>query len=330
MRDMESGITEKSADAPEGSGPAELTNDDYTVGWICALAKEQTAATVMLEQRHPDLPNPPNDPNAYTLGSIGKHNIAIACLSDGDIGTISAATVAIRMIATFPSIKFGLMVGIGGGVPPKVQLGDIVVSAPGAQHPGVIQWDKGKAEAKGGFRRTSALNKPPALLRRALTKLQTAHEMEGSEIPNYMKAMSAKYPRLAKKYAWSERLTDDVASEPHDAGDVRVHYGLIASGNQVIKDAQFRDALDQSLGGHVLCVEMEAAGLMDDFPCLVIRGICDYADASKNKDWQEYTAMLAAAFARELLGYVKLADVHREESVKDKLTQRKSTHTQHT
>jgi len=66
---------------------------------------------------------------------------------------------------------------------------------------------------------------------------------------------------------------------------MRVHYGLIASGNQVIKDAEFRDRLNNSIGGSVLCVEMEAAGLINDFPCLVIRGICDYADSHKNKDW---------------------------------------------
>ena len=46
---------------------------------------------------------------------------------------------------------------------------------------------------------------------------------------------------------------------------------------------------------------MEAAGLMDSFPCLVIRGICDYADTHKNKEWQPYAAATAAAYAKELL-----------------------------
>jgi nucleoside phosphorylase len=101
-------------------------------------------------------------------------------------------------------------------------------------------------------------------------------------------------------------------------GDVRVHYGLIASGNQVIKDAEFRDRLNERLGGDVLCVEMEAAGLMD-FPCIVIRGICDYADSHKNKDWQEHAAAVAAAFAKELLQYVQPSDIEGERPVKDML-----------
>ncbi len=49
---------------------------------------------------------------------------------------------------------------------------------------------------------------------------------------------------------------------------------------------------------------MEAAGLMDNFPCLVVRGICDYADTHKNKQWQPYAAATAAAYAKELLNTV--------------------------
>jgi hypothetical protein len=49
---------------------------------------------------------------------------------------------------------------------------------------------------------------------------------------------------------------------------------------------------------------MEAAGLMDNFPCLVIRGICDYSDTHKKKNWQPYAAATAAAYAKELLGVI--------------------------
>jgi nucleoside phosphorylase len=98
------------------------TPNAYTVGWVCALPKERTAATAMLDQRHPSLPTLLNDPNAYTLGSIGDHNIVIACLPTGSIGTNPAATVRSHMISSFPGIRFCLMVGIGGGVPLKFDL----------------------------------------------------------------------------------------------------------------------------------------------------------------------------------------------------------------
>jgi ankyrin repeat domain-containing protein 50 len=66
------------------------------------------------------------------------------------------------------------------------------------------------------------------------------------------------------------------------AQEIVLHYGMRASGNQVIKDATTRDMRSRELGG-VLYFEMEAAGLMNNFPCLVIRGICDYADSHKTK-----------------------------------------------
>lgn len=78
-----------------------------------------------------------------------------------------------------------------------------------------------------------------------------------------------------------------------------IYYRLIASVNQVMKDSKQQDQLGRDL--RVLCVEMEAAGLMDDFPCLVVRGICDYADLHKSKEWQGYTAMVATAYAKELV-----------------------------
>lgn len=62
-----------------------------------------------------------------------------------------------------------------------------------------------------------------------------------------------------------------------------MHYGIITSADQLIKDAVTRDRLSQQHG--VLYFKMEAAGLSNDFPCVVIRGICDYSDSYKNDEW---------------------------------------------
>ncbi|KAL7918284.1 hypothetical protein ACQKWADRAFT_304609 [Trichoderma austrokoningii] len=85
--------------------------------------------------------------------------------------------------------------------------------------------------------------------------------------------------------------------------NVFIHYGVIASADQVKKNAIIRDQL--ALQHEVLCFEMEAAGLMNEFPCLVIRGICDYSDAHKNDDWQGYAAMTAAAYAKSFLNRLR-------------------------
>ncbi|KAF3275193.1 hypothetical protein TWF970_006915 [Orbilia oligospora] len=157
-------MSQSSDPDPSSALPPEYepkSHKDYTIGWICALSTELTAARVMLDVEHPTLPKPSNDASNYILGSIGYHNIVISCLPKGIIGTNQAAVIATRMVNTFPSIKLGLMVGIGGGIPPKVKLGDVVVSVPKGKDPGVVQWDMGKAESDGKFQRTGALDKPP-------------------------------------------------------------------------------------------------------------------------------------------------------------------------
>ncbi|KAF4415810.1 Ankyrin repeat [Fusarium acutatum] len=334
-----------------------FTHADYSVGWVCALPKELTAATAMLDEQHPSLSKSRNDTNTYTLGSIGPHNIAITCLPKGMIGNIPAATVASHLLTTFPSIKVGLMVGIGGGIPSnKVRLGDVVVSTSSGDYPGVVRWDAGKVHGLGKFERIGSLNNPPQSLLTALTQLETQHNLIGTKIPEYLEELKQKWPKLAAASLRNESLKDVLFKSSYDHisaticntddedvdesedeeqdpcrfcdrsmvvkrkdREMRIHYGLIASGDKLIKDAASRNKLNKDLGGQVLCIEMEAAGLVNHFPCLVIRGICDYADSHKNKDWQEHAAIVAAALAKELLQYVQPADVEGERPLKDLL-----------
>ncbi|KAL7940286.1 hypothetical protein V8C42DRAFT_356358 [Trichoderma barbatum] len=94
-----------------------------------------------------------------------------------------------------------------------------------------------------------------------------------------------------------------------------IHYGLIASADGFMEDAQIRDILAEELD--VLCFEMEAAGLMNSFPCLVIRGICDYSDRHWFKEWRGYAAMTAAAYAKALLEMLPASDVDKMQTIKD-------------
>ncbi|RSL96817.1 hypothetical protein CDV31_013283 [Fusarium ambrosium] len=300
--------------------PGPLSHDDYNVGWICALPIEMAAAKAMLDNIHGSLPGGSNDNNAYALGNIGMHNIVIACLPSGHYGTNNAATVANNMRRSFPSIHIRLMVGIGGGVPGKVdvRLGDIVVSDR------VVQYDLGKTVQDGYFERTGIMNRPPQEIMTAVSKLRADHESVGSRIPSILSEMLERNPSMTKythpgplqdqlfqnTYDHSQLLSScdrceasKLVNRPcRDSTDPRIHYGVIASGNQVMKHAKTRDKLAQELD--VLCFEMEAAGLMDSFPCLVIRGICDYSDSHKNKQWQEYAAAAAAAYAKEFLSVI--------------------------
>ncbi|KAF9869764.1 hypothetical protein CkaCkLH20_12807 [Colletotrichum karsti] len=327
--------------APEhlGMEPA-ISMDDYTVGWVCALPLEMAAARAMLDELHP---NPslqdPADHNCYTLGQMRGHNVAIACLPAGVFGTTSAATVAKDMLRTFRYIRFGLMVGVGGGVPSEeddIRLGDVIVSKPTGTSGGVIQYDLGKAVQGGGFERVGTLNTPPQVLLNALGSLEAKHICGDSHIPQFLSDFVRRYPKMRSSFGHQGAAHDvlfsaeydHVGSEPtceqcddrqtvqrasRDDADPVVHYGIIGSGNSVIKDGRTRDRLRRE--HRVLCFEMEAAGLMQEFPCLVIRGVCDYADSHKNKKWQGYAAATAGAFAKELLSVISPANVLKQEPV---------------
>ncbi|KAF3107619.1 hypothetical protein TWF706_008204 [Orbilia oligospora] len=272
----------------EGVSANPRFHDEYTVGWICALPIELDAAKAMLDDIHPSLPIPAVDENSYTLGSIGGHNVAIACLPKQTIGTTAAAKVVTQMQHTF-AIKIGLLVGVGGGIPSRLKLGDVVVGTEW------VQWDFGRV-VQGGFQQTSKRNTPPNNLLTAISKLRALRRMDRAQGGGkYFKFAINTFFKFHPSLRGSTLLTSTARIRP-----ACVRYGLIASGNRVIKDAECRDEIDRSLGGDVLCIEMEAAGLLN-FPYIPIRGICDYADSQKNDDWQQYAAAAAAGYARELL-----------------------------
>ncbi|KAH8595392.1 kinesin light chain [Bisporella sp. PMI_857] len=314
-----------------------LRRDEYTVGWVCALSDEFTAAQEMLDEEHQDLLSNGNDANIYALGCIGEHNVVLACLPAGQTGTNSAAAVAMQMKSTFPAIRFGLMVGIGGEVPGKeanIRLGDIVVSQPGKGHGGVVQYDFGKSTLS-GFERKGFLNTPPPILLAAVTKLRSyqdrgrasllPHLSKLGKLPKFARdtagsdvLFEAEYSRVGENRCASCAATRNIQRKERTNNTPVVHYGTIASENQVMMDGVTRDQISSEFG-EVLCFEMEAAGLMNSFPCLVIRGICDYADSHKNKRWHPYAAGAAAAYAKELLLVIPVADVVKTRTV-DKAT----------
>ena len=50
--------------------------EDFTVGWICALPLELSAARTILDEEYEDI----DEAAQYVLGRIGIHNVVIACL----------------------------------------------------------------------------------------------------------------------------------------------------------------------------------------------------------------------------------------------------------
>ncbi|KAI0967117.1 hypothetical protein F4678DRAFT_252391 [Xylaria arbuscula] len=299
---------------------------DYTVGILCALPKELMAVRALFDKRHDNVDIPRDDSNHYALGEICHHMVVAACLPAGEIGTNSAAHSISNMNRSFPSLRLGfcLLVGIGGGAPSEendIRLGDVVVSLPTGTYPGVLQYDRGKEKENTSFELTGSLAPPPRCLTSAISSLRSDPDLSPDPLRFYLEEIASRLPDY--RYPGQERdqllkticatcqtrepcpaRSSHTVTRPSRLTDQpRIHYGLIASGNRVLKDSKVRDTLAGEHG--VLCFEMEAAGVVNaGLDCLVIRGISDYADAAKNKEWQEYAAASAAAYAKLLLGVV--------------------------
>jgi nucleoside phosphorylase len=352
---------------------------EYSVGWICTQQAEFVAARAMLDTEHGQpASRGAADNNTYFRGSIGPHNIVIACLPPGAPGAASAATVAADMQRTFRDVRVGLLVGVGSGAPSAVhdiRLGDVVVGIPTNDTGGVVQFglesvddnepfngadgDKdGSSRSCSRVVRMQCLNAPPRVLLTALNSLRVEHTLNGDNVCDNLAQAAAKYPRAkslfaapvavgrtdgtereeadrlyqsayvhvggssgenANRESWSEEHCDKcdasmLVQRPHRRGGRPVmHCGIIASGDTDIGCGKLRDEVKGALGA--ICLEREAAGLVNSFPCLVIRGICDYADTHKSCRWQGFAAATAAAFAKELLEYTPPQEVQEMDTI---------------
>ncbi|KFH44297.1 hypothetical protein ACRE_049110 [Hapsidospora chrysogenum ATCC 11550] len=304
-----------------------LDNPDvYTIGWIAGTHTDVVAAIALLDERH-DTPQGfkqhPSDTNVYSWGRIGEHNIAIAyCASVGP-------TSASALLTSLPQIRFCLLVGLGAAVarPDQgydIRLGDVVVGSPSGVKGAVVQYDLGRATGgRATVRLTGSLGLPPRVLLDAMMNLRVAHEYRGSKVPDLLRGMRTAYPHLYVHPGFGNdrlfvstynhagghncRMCDvskEVKRGQRDTTDPYIHYGVIASGNHVIEDASTRDTIADGLGEECICFEMAAADLSADFPCLVVKGICDYADSHWDNRWLRYASATAAACAKELLGFI--------------------------
>ncbi|CAG8189942.1 unnamed protein product [Penicillium salamii] len=301
----------------------QISTHAYTVGIICALPIELKAVRMLFDESH-RRQAPPTDTNAYVFGCMSEHFVVATCLPNGEYGIGSATDVASNMKRTFLSLQFCLLVGIGGGAPSAtndIRLGDVVVSKPVGENVGVLQYDMVKTLENGSIQLNGHLQPSPRFLRSVSSLMQSDPSISNSSLEPYLRQISKQdggfsYPGAANDNLFHPQHphpTDQPTCDNCDPSKMQdrpkrptshpcIHYGLIASGNQVMKSAETRDNIAKKY--NVLCFEMEAAGIVNILPSLIIRGICDYSDSHKNKEWQNYAAATAAAFTKHLLSHV--------------------------
>lgn len=311
------------------------SRDDFKVAIICALTSEANAVEALFDHRW-DSPNDDGprfgkargDLNSYSLGVLSGHNAVLAWMPD--TGATSAAKVASFLNMSFVNIEIGAVVGVCGAVPGHDDygrervLGDVAIST------SVVHYDYNGRLTDDGFKRKThvedVLPRLPLDLRSVLGGLQgynnlmALEEDMGTHLAMLEKRayLRARYPGkendvlFAPDYMHEKEKTQcseigcdgpRVERERLQAGQndptPAVHFGSVGCGGSVLRSARLRD--EEAELNELIAFEMEGAGAWENFPCLVIKGFCDYADSHKNKKWQPYAAATAAACTKAFL-----------------------------
>ncbi|KAH7012165.1 uncharacterized protein B0I36DRAFT_279029 [Microdochium trichocladiopsis] len=308
--------------ASQGDPAAILEPKDYAVVWIAPLEIEAKAALYMLDEQHQGrFAVDHGDEYVFHAGSMCGHNVVIATFPAGqEYGTGSAAALASQFLKCFPHYWFGLLVGVAAGLPdlscnpPRdIRLGDVLVSLPEGERAGIIAYDLGK-ETDDGFqplRYGHVLTTTKPIVRSAIGRIKIQAPNDAAIfLPYYEKIRDREHANGTftdpgqdrdRLYSTNEGRPDELVERVQrpDSARTRVWYGPIGSGDKLLKNAQRRNELRDKYG--VIGLEMEAAGTMNRIPVGVIRGVCDYGDQQKNKEWQPYAAAMAAAYAKAVL-----------------------------
>jgi nucleoside phosphorylase len=315
----------------------DLDPELYTVAWLAPLEIEAQAALRMLDNRHRGrFPMGRGDDYVFQAGDVCGHNVIIATLPAGqEYGTGSAAALASQIKKFFPNLWFGLLVGVAAGLPNlsrspplDIRLGDVLVGLPTGESAGLIAYDLGKETGDDGFqllRLGHVLANTETVVRSAIGSIKLM-------APNDAEAFLQYYERIKhqehangtfvdpgqehdKLYQVDEDGVDRLMTRERrpDHQRVRVWYGPIGSGEKLMKNARKRNELRDRYD--VIGLEMEAAGTINRIPVGVLRGVCDYGDEHKNKEWQPYAAAMAAAYAKAVLSEIRPKKVLRTKLV---------------
>ncbi|KAJ4859764.1 tetratricopeptide repeat domain-containing protein [Trichoderma breve] len=318
-----------------------LVREDFEIGIICALQCEYDAVALLFDEfwdEEGDLFNKANgDYNAYRTGRVGKHNVVLALLPH--IGKVNAAGAAASFRSSYGALRLVILAGICGGVPfiqsrdVEVLLGDVIISK------SVVQYDFGRQYPDRFIRKNMDANnfsKQDKNIHNLLALFDTRSGRETLEerTAYFLKQLQLHDAKLWGSYQYpgptEDKLFESKYRHKHhllpnctcggcqekmdpvftrkrlQQGTPRsiIHIGAIASGDSVMKSGEDRDRIAKEEG--IIAFEMEGAGVWEELPCIIVKGVCDYADCHKNKKWQNFAAAVAASASKAILErYIK-------------------------
>lgn len=127
--------------------PRPKSREEFHIAIICALTLEADAVLEVFDHHWDEGEDGQSfgkayrDPNAYSTGVIGQHNVVLAHLPG--MGKVAAGKIAASCRISYPNISLALVLGICGGAPfygkdkAEILLGDVLIST------GIVQYDFG-------------------------------------------------------------------------------------------------------------------------------------------------------------------------------------------
>ncbi|KAI1048915.1 hypothetical protein LB506_005170 [Fusarium annulatum] len=288
--------------------------EDFAVALICALSLEFDAVCMIVDEFWDEdgdqFGKADGDHNMYVTGRIDKHNVVIALLGKGKVNSATSAT---SLRASYPNISLTILVGVCGAVPSirekHIGLGDVVISDT------IVRYDFGhqtdhefvrKKTCHGDMMPKEIINLLEGLQtvlgRRRLMKRSATFIDELKETAARL-GQHDRYERPEKRIVGASGATSQLLAlrgqEAIDTQVPTVHFGPMASGDTVMVSAEHRDRI--AAAENIIAFEMEGAGVWQELPCIIVKGVSDFADCEKTKEWQDYAAAMAAATSKAIL-----------------------------
>ncbi|CAF0740040.1 unnamed protein product [Brachionus calyciflorus] len=277
----------------------------------------------------------------YTIGRIGDRIVVSTKLpllnKDSRSAKISSGNTTTRLLGTFNQIEHVFLVGCAGAIPnlsdfnKHLRRGDIVVSFPDS-NPDTEDYIYGhfeiqKNQNNSNSQYVSKLWMPKSMeLYRIVLGMLKAYDPQSERLYPWEEYLNEGIESLYNEELDCKRPSEDKlfftigdknlveVDHPVDTtgsfnrreyGFPVVKFGKIASVETLVKNEAIRSAISEE--NDILCFDSGMDQVMESIEgnrkesYIIIRSIADYADGCSTKEWQPYSALCAAAFAKTII-----------------------------
>jgi nucleoside phosphorylase/tetratricopeptide (TPR) repeat protein len=217
-----------------------------------------------------------------------QYSLVVGCVARA--GNTDTADITGEFIREFQP-RFVMLVGIAAGIRGRAKIGHVVVSSTVfAYEPGTMQRHNG--------RRAITPRPTVAALPHGINQDLMPYLVRSHRLPLPPEAMGGRMPVVpaGREAEYAANVAEDIV----------VFEGGIASGEKLLRDAEFLKELRSNSHGRIEAGDMESVGLVTacskaQVPWLIVRGISDFGDELKDDVFHTLASVAAATVAADFL-----------------------------